>query len=203
MIVRTLRAELPAARYAGLIAAALAMRFAVSGGRPASSQLAALAFAAMLAAIAAASRRRPATIPGNARQDRGVSPWRSVATGIAGAAVLIFFPYHATGFTAFGAHANTSLLAWSLLVSAVAVTEEIVFRGVLFHTVLERHGMYAAVLLCALAFAVTHVPLYGWRAVPLDVAVGVWLGAVRLWGGVGAAAVSHTLADLATGWMVI
>jgi hypothetical protein len=46
------------------------------------------------------------------------------------------------------------------------------------------------------------VPLYGWGAVPLDLAVGVWLGGLRLvTGGWAAPAVAHTFADLAAGWL--
>jgi hypothetical protein len=44
--------------------------------------------------------------------------------------------------------------------------------------------------------------MYGWTAVPLDLAVGVWLGGLRLaTGGVAAPATAHALADLAYWWL--
>ena len=62
--------------------------------------------------------------------------------------------------------------------------------------------MPLAVAVTSLAFALIHVPLYGWHVVPLDFAVGVWLAGLRLAsGGVAAPAIAHSLADLATWWM--
>jgi membrane protease YdiL (CAAX protease family) len=92
---------------------------------------------------------------------------------------------------------------WAAIVSAVAVAEELVLRGSLF-TLLERAcGPFAAVALTAIAFALLHVPLYGWGVVPIDLAVGVWLGGLRLLtGGPAAPAVTHVLADLASWWLL-
>jgi hypothetical protein len=48
-----------------------------------------------------------------------------------------------------------------------------------------------------------HVPLYGWRALPLDLGAGLWLGGLRvLSGGVAAPAVAHALADRGA-WLVV
>jgi membrane protease YdiL (CAAX protease family) len=59
-----------------------------------------------------------------------------------------------------------------------------------------------AVAVPSLAFALMHVPLYGWQVVPLDLGVGVWLGGLRLaTGGVAAPAMAHGLADLSTWWI--
>lgn len=59
-----------------------------------------------------------------------------------------------------------------------------------------------AIAVTSLAFALIHVPLYGWHVVPLDLGVGVWLAGLRLASGsVAAPAIAHALADLATWWM--
>jgi len=47
-----------------------------------------------------------------------------------------------------------------------------------------------------------HVPLYGVGALPLDAAVGLLLGGLRLLtGGWVAPAAAHALADVAGGWL--
>ena len=47
-----------------------------------------------------------------------------------------------------------------------------------------------------------HVPLYGWGSLPLDLAVGVFLGVLRaLTGSLAAPAAAHVLADLAGWWL--
>jgi len=53
-----------------------------------------------------------------------------------------------------------------------------------------------------LAFALLHVPLYGWSVFLLDVAVGFALGTLRaITGTVLAPSVAHTVADLAGWWL--
>jgi hypothetical protein len=47
-----------------------------------------------------------------------------------------------------------------------------------------------------------HVPLYGWHVMPLDLAVGLVFGGLRLaTHGVAAPAAAHAVADLATWWL--
>ena len=71
-------------------------------------------------------------------------------------------------------------------------------RGVLLDAVDEAAGFGTAVAVSSLAFALLHVPLYGWAVVPVDLAAGVWLAGLRAAsGGVAAPAVAHLLADLA------
>jgi membrane protease YdiL (CAAX protease family) len=92
---------------------------------------------------------------------------------------------------------------WTLLVAAVGGAEELVFRGVLFDALQRIGGAVSATVACAIAFALLHVPLYGWRALPLDVGVGMWLGGLRmLSGGVTAPAVAHVVADCGA-WLVL
>ena len=84
----------------------------------------------------------------------------------------------------------------------IAVAEEALLRGVLIDAVSPWAGDLVAVGIAAVAFGLLHVPLYGWQAVPLDVAVGVWLGGLRLaTGGVAAPAAAHAVADLAAWWL--
>jgi membrane protease YdiL (CAAX protease family) len=91
---------------------------------------------------------------------------------------------------------------WAVVILAVAVGEEAILRGALFDRVLRWSGPLPAVLMTTLAFALVHVPLYGWHVVPLDLAVGLALGGLRLaTGSFAAPAVAHALADLATWWL--
>ena len=91
---------------------------------------------------------------------------------------------------------------WVAITLVVATAEELVLRGALFRAIEASGGLVAAILLTTLAFALMHVPLYGWHVVPLDLGVGLWLAGLRLLsGGVIAPAVAHAIADLATWWL--
>ena len=73
----------------------------------------------------------------------------------------------------------TGYAPWAVGVVAVACAEEALLRGSLYRAVEQRAGAVAAVAITACAFAIVHIPLYGWAVVPLDLAVGVWLGVLR------------------------
>jgi membrane protease YdiL (CAAX protease family) len=93
-------------------------------------------------------------------------------------------------------------LPWAAITVLVASAEEALLRGRLFDAVRRSGGVLAAVVVTTLAFALMHVPLYGWQVVPLDLAVGVALGGLRLaTGGIAAPAAAHVVADLATWWL--
>lgn len=95
-----------------------------------------------------------------------------------------------------------SLVPWVQVTLLVATAEELVLRGALFDAVTEAGGMAVAVAVTALAFALLHVPLYGWQVVPLDLGVGVVLGGLRVaTGGVLAPSLAHGVADLAAWWL--
>ncbi|HEX8941323.1 MAG TPA: CPBP family intramembrane glutamic endopeptidase [Candidatus Limnocylindrales bacterium] len=95
-----------------------------------------------------------------------------------------------------------ALLPWSLVTLLAATAEESLLRGALFDTVEAAVGVPAALAVTSLAFALMHVPSYGWGVVPLDAAVGLALGGLRLAaGGWLAPAVTHGVADLATWWL--
>jgi len=91
---------------------------------------------------------------------------------------------------------------WAVATIVVATAEEAVLRGALFDASAERGGPVTAILVTSMTFALMHVPLYGWHVVPLDLGVGLILGGLRLLsGGIGAPALAHALADLATFWL--
>jgi membrane protease YdiL (CAAX protease family) len=198
--VRSVAPARPDARSAGaragLIAvgltSAVVLRESIGGSDPASSTLAAVVFATALAAVAIAAGVR----------GRLPAP-RAVAIGLIGGGVLVggsllgrpVLAVHMSGTAA-------QLLAWSPLVAAIAVAEEALLRGALFGAVEARWGTVAALGLTTAAFALMHLPLYGLAAMPLDIAVGLWLGGLRiLTGGVAAPAAAHVVADLAAGWL--
>lgn len=178
----------------GLLGLALAavVRTAVAGDSGAASITAGLVFAGLVAAVAVVTR------DGALRTPRV----RPVVVGVVGAVVLCVPAAlrHAAGGTAlWSAH---GYLPWAMAVVAVASAEEALLRGSLYRAVAQRAGVVAAIALTSVAFAVLHVPLYGWAVVPLDLAVGVWLGVLRaVSGSVLAPAVAHSLADLAGWWL--
>jgi membrane protease YdiL (CAAX protease family) len=91
---------------------------------------------------------------------------------------------------------------WAVVTVVVAAAEEAILRGLLFGRIRMAGGTLVALLLTSAVFALMHVPLYGWHVVPLDLAVGLVLGGLRIaTRGVAAAAVAHALADLATWWL--
>jgi membrane protease YdiL (CAAX protease family) len=91
---------------------------------------------------------------------------------------------------------------WVAVTLLVAGAEELLLRGVLFGAVERAGGVALAVGVTSLAFALMHVPVYGWHVVPLDLGVGIFLGGLRLaGGGWQGPAVAHAVADLATWWL--
>lgn len=60
-----------------------------------------------------------------------------------------------------------------------AVAEEALFRGAVFG-LLERRGVALAVVGSSLAFALIHVPAYGWPAFPVDLGAGLLFSWQRL-----------------------
>lgn len=181
----------------GGLAAALALRVAVSGGAGARSISAGLIFGTLVAALAALLAVR--TVPVHAAR---LSVLRRFGCGAVGAVVLCV---PAALRHVDGAAVSVPLqgyLPWAAGVVVVAVAEEALLRGSLFTALHRRAGIPAAIGVTSVAFALLHVPLYGTAVVPLDLAVGVWLGALRAGtGSVAVPAVAHALADLAGWWL--
>lgn len=95
-----------------------------------------------------------------------------------------------------------SFLPWAAVTLVVAIAEEMILRGLLFSRLQHAGGNVLAVLATTAAFALMHVPLYGWHVVPLDVAVGLGLGGLRIaTRGIAAPAAAHAVADIATWWL--
>ena len=93
-------------------------------------------------------------------------------------------------------------LPWAAITILVASGEEALLRGRLFDAIRGAGGVVPAVLVTTVAFALMHVPLYGWHVLPLDLAVGLGFAGLRLLTrGVAAPAAAHAVADLATWWI--
>ena len=176
---------------AGLALAALA-RAALNGHSAASAFAAGAAFGAVLVAMAVVAGWRPAR-PGIA----------SLAAGVLGGLVLVALPRIANPLMpAVIGMRPEPLAGWVLVTAVVVAGEEALLRGALFGALDRSAGPVAAVAGTSLAFALMHVPLYGWQVVPLDLGVGVWLAGLRLaTGGVAAPALAHGIADFSTWWI--
>ncbi len=173
------------------LAASVLLRVLVAGRAGAGSATAGIVFgAALLLTSLAAGLRRPAV------------RWPTVGIGLAGAGVLCAVPALHRLLGSGLDVAPEQFPRWAVVVTLVAVAEELLLRGALLETVSRAHGDAAAIALAAGAFALLHVPVYGWSVLPLDVAVGVALGVLRvLAGSVTAPAIAHVGADLA-GWFL-
>jgi membrane protease YdiL (CAAX protease family) len=170
-------------------AAAVAIRVAVAGPAGAGSVRAGLVFATVLAGLAVVARAGVAVSA------------RALVFGLLGAAVLVLPVVITHGV---GGHLDaTGYATWAPATVVVAGAEEAFLRGALYDAVARARGIDAAVVVGAIAFAALHVPLYGWQAVPLDLAVGLALGALRVLTGTWAApAVAHVGADLFGWWLL-
>lgn len=186
-------AAVPSALLCAGLGAAVALRIGVAGAAGPRSAPAGAVFGAALVSLALAGGWRP-----------GRPSLRALVIGAGGAAVLLAVPFllHLRALPLQAGSPAPEWPLWAAVVTVVAVAEEALLRGALMDHLLRRVRPEVAAGVAALAFAALHVPLYGWVAAPLDVAVGVWLGGLRLRsGGFGAPAVAHTLADLASWWL--
>jgi membrane protease YdiL (CAAX protease family) len=192
MTAATIQARRPVAGVVALLAmfaGAVAVRVAVAGQAGAASIRAGLVFAAILTVAAVVSRVGVAVTP------------RAVALGLAGVALLVLpvLLTHDIG----AARPGGGYATWAIATTAVATAEEAFLRGALYDAVRRARGVDAAVVVGALAFAALHVPLYGWKALPLDFAVGLVLGALRVITGTWTApAIAHVGADLVGWWLL-
>jgi membrane protease YdiL (CAAX protease family) len=135
---------------------------------------------------------------------RGGRPKMSaIVIGLAGGVVLVAAPLLTSDAPpAPPALHPVPLAAWIAVTVVVASAEEVALRGALWHAAQEVHGPWLALVLSSTAFALMHVPLYGWHVLPLDLGVGIFLGGLRLAsGGVAAPAIAHAVADLLTWWV--
>jgi len=97
------------------------------------------------------------------------------------------------------AHVTIPPLLMSLPLIA-AVAEELFFRRLVYGWLI-RGGPVLAITGAAMAFAVVHLPAYGVRAMPVDLAAGLLLGWQR-WasGGWSAPGLTHVVANVLQMW---
>jgi membrane protease YdiL (CAAX protease family) len=173
---------------------AVIVRVALAGSAGARSVSAGLVFGALVLGLAMLPGVRGALAPGPARTQ--------LVIGLAGSAVLCAVPLTVHVRTPGGTLPLGQLPVWAAVVTVVAVAEEVLLRGVLWSIAEQWRGTTAALVMTTAAFGLLHVPLYGWDALPLDLAAGLLLGGLRIaTGGWGSAAVAHTVADLAGWWL--
>jgi len=145
----------------GLVATGLALLLARIWLPALGAQGRVVALAATMAAILVGSLLVPVA-PGRAM----LRPSLVLAIGLAAIAVAL---------VAGGRPVASPLAAWSLpLALLAAVAEEALFRRAAY-SALERHGVIVAVGATAVAFALIHVPLYGWAVLPVDLGAGLLL----------------------------
>jgi membrane protease YdiL (CAAX protease family) len=183
------------ARRAGLLlaglAAIVALRVVLPHGSAPVSAASGVIYGGLLAGLAVAGGLRVGRVGAGA-----------VALGVAGGLVLVGFALVGRTGEVPGAVPGIAFGAWAAATVVVATGQELLLRGALFDAFGRLGGPVAAVAVTSVAFALIHVPFYGWGVVPLDLAVGIWLGGVRLAGGsVAAPVAAHIVADLATWWL--
>lgn len=137
--------------------------------------------------VAAAAGVVGLAVPLQRAAERSITQWTLVT--LAGFAVFVL----ARSFSPFAASGGLR----ALVIGAVAgVGEEALFRRGLYGY-FERWGSMAAVLMTALLFGLVHVPMYGWRVLPIDVGAGLVFGWQRWasgsWASSGA---THALANV-------
>jgi membrane protease YdiL (CAAX protease family) len=177
----------------GGLSTVVGVRWIATNGRLADGLTVGLGFGVALGALALAAGYRPVL-------GRGIA-W--IAVGLGGGVLLVAIALLAhPGETGGSGPPAATFLPWASITVLVATTEELVLRGALFTTLERRAGLTTAVLVTSIAFALMHVPFYGWHVVPLDLGVGVWLAGLRIaTRGPGAPAIAHSIADLATWWL--
>jgi hypothetical protein len=152
-------------------------------------------------------------LPALGAQGRVIGTGATMAAILAGSLLVPASPGRATlrpalvlliGFAAIliallagGAPVRSPVALWSLpLAVLAAIAEEALFRRAAY-AALERHGAALAVGLTALAFALIHVPLYGWAVLPVDLGAGLLLSWQRWASGTWAVpATTHVAANV-------
>jgi membrane protease YdiL (CAAX protease family) len=177
------------AALAALFVAVL-IRVQFAGAAGARSAAAGLLFGALTAALAGALGA-----PGSRRRFRP----GAVGVGLVGAAVLCLPPLLLSREPSLPAG---QFPRWAVTVATVAIAEEVLLRGALFTALAEWRGPTMALVVTTVVFALMHVPVYGWHVFGVDLAAGLWLGALRLaTRSVTAPAIAHAFADLAGWWL--
>lgn len=202
--IRRARWQAPVALLLGLAAVVGARWWATTAG--ADALWVGAAFGLCFAGLAVVGGR-PATTGGRSRRSWLVRQSKVIVVGAAFGLVLVAVASIGSSLAGYPLVPGSSrpaapFVPWAAITILVAGAEEALLRGRLFDAVRRAGGIVPAVLVTTLAFALMHVPLYGWHVVPLDLAVGFGFAGLRLaTGGVAAPAIAHTVADLATWWL--
>ena len=141
--------------------------------RPAADPSAALVVAFVVVGILGAAVRVP-VVAADGPEPSGAAtprPSRAAAVAVAGAGVAAFVAGRLIGG---GVAAVPALPAYLVLNTLAAVTEEALFRRLLYGLLLPL-GAAAAVVGSAAAFAAVHVTVWGAWALPVDLAAGLLL----------------------------
>jgi membrane protease YdiL (CAAX protease family) len=163
-----------------------------------------VAFAALTLAAAGLAVRLDLS-----RQQLGLRPPDLVALFIGGTMAVIVLAGAAWLTAPFVRVPSALQLASGALLFGLgtAPAEELLFRGVLYG-VIDRHGgdprghPVLATGVTALAFALAHVPVYGWGSLGVAVCAGLVLGWLRWWSGsLVLPGLVHVIADLAILWL--
>lgn len=169
---------------------AIYLRVIIGGVEVRTSGIAGLIFAACLAVLIWANGIKPV------KPNR-----RSIIVGLLGG-IFLCLPSVVVYLKNGHSYPAGNYFTWAIVVSIVAIIEEAFLRGTLFDTVSRWRGITTALVVTSLAFALLHVPLYGWQILPLDIAVGFWLGTLRIVSkDFAAPAIAHVFADLAGWWL--
>jgi membrane protease YdiL (CAAX protease family) len=161
-------------RAAGIAATAAAAALLLLRPAPAIAPLrspASLAFAYLLILAVGAVVSAAGASGGRARPAGASTSFACLAAGLAAVAVARFLVAPAPPLAATSVGVGLSVLA--------AVAEEALFRGGLYR-ILEPRGAAWAVAGSSLAFALIHVPAYGWPAFPVDLGAGLLFSWQRL-----------------------
>lgn len=128
--------------------------------------------------------------------------YRSVALGLMGAVFLCLPALTVALLRGHHLPSAAGYWSWAWVVTVVAFAEELFLRGVLFSILLRWRGAWVAVAGGSIAFAGLHIPLYGWHSVPLNLAVGVLLGMLRVSShNFIAPGIAHVATDLCSWWL--
>jgi len=174
---------------AAALGGALAVRIGLAGVDGARSAPAGAVFGVIVLSAAIAGGWRPAI---------GI---RDLSVAAIGSAAVLGFPL-VRHVLAPGSALGTPTTRWLGVVIFVAVAEEALLRGALWDALERGYGTSAALASTTVVFAVLHIPLYGVRVLPVDLAVGVVLGGARIWSGRATAPVIvHVVADVAGWWI--
>lgn len=176
----------------GGLAAATAIRWAAQIGLPGQGLFVGVGFGVALIVVAIAAGP---TLP-----DRPAL--RPMAIGLAAGLALVAVAALLRSEALPSLRPAAPFVPWVAVTVLVAGAEELLFRGVLFGTIERGAGAILALVVTTALFAFIHVPFYGVAALPLDLAVGLVFGGLRLaTGSLAAPIAAHIAADLATWWM--